>query len=77
MREILVQGSGGLGSCGRRFVKQKIDLWQRRQAFLDPDFAHVAHQRAAAKHGHRHSREGRRLQPADAIADAGDTPSQA
>jgi hypothetical protein len=71
-----VQRPGGLGCCIRRFVKQQIDLRKRRQALLDPDFAHAAHQRATAKHGDRHAREGGRLQTSHAVADACDAPAQ-
>jgi len=77
MRKIFVQRAGSLGRCIRRFVKQQIDLRKRRQAFLDPDFAHAANQRAAAKDGNRHAREGGRLQTSHAVADACDAPAQA
>jgi hypothetical protein len=72
-----VQRAGRLGCCVWRFVKQQIDLRKRRQAFLDPDFAHAADQRAAAENGDRHAGEGRRLQASHAVADAGDAPAQA
>jgi hypothetical protein len=72
-----VQRAGRLGCCVWRFVEQQIDLRKRRQAFLDPDFAHAADQRAAAENGDRHAGEGRRLQASHAVADAGDAPAQA
>jgi hypothetical protein len=76
MREIVVQGARGLGCCGRRFVQQQVDLRQRRQPFILADLAHVAHQRGAAEHRHRHAGESRGLQTADAVADAGNAPAQ-
>jgi hypothetical protein len=76
MREIFVQRAGSLGCRARRFVQQQIDLRQRRQAFLDPDLAHAADQRAAAENGNRHVGEGRRLQASHAVADARDAPAQ-
>ena len=76
MREIVVQGARGLRRCGRRLVEQKVDLRQRREPFLFADLAHVAHQRTSSEHGDRHAGERRGLQPADAVADAGDAPSE-
>ena len=76
MRQIFVQGAGGLGCRARRFVEKQVDLWKRRQAFLDPDFTHVADQRATPEHCNRDSCKGRRLQTSDAVADARDAPSQ-
>lgn len=76
MREIVVQGAGGLRRRGRRFIEQKVDLRQWRQPFLFADLAHVAHQCASAEHGDRHAGERRGLQPADAVADAGNAPSE-
>jgi len=72
-----VQSAGGFGCCARRFIEQEIDLWQRRQAFRSPDFAHVADERTTAQHGHCHPRESRRLQTSNAVANARDPPSQA
>jgi hypothetical protein len=72
-----MQGPGGFGRCARRFVEQQIDLRKRRQAFLGSELSHVADQRAATEHRDRDSGEGCRLQSANAVADAGDAPSQA
>jgi hypothetical protein len=77
MREVIVQRACGLRCRRRRFVEQEIDLGQRRQPFGSADLAHIAHQRASAEHGHRHAGERRGLQAGDAVADAGDAPSQA
>jgi hypothetical protein len=76
MREIFVQRARGLGGRVGRFVEQEVDLRKRRQAFLFPEFAHAADQRAAAEHGDSHARESRRLQASDAVADACQAPAQ-
>lgn len=71
-----MQRGGSLGGCTRRFVQQQIDFRKRRQAFLNPDLAHAANQRAAAEYGHRHAGESGRLQTSHAVADARDAPAQ-
>jgi hypothetical protein len=76
MREIVVQGARRFRRRGRRLVEQKINLRQRRQPFLFTDLAHVAHQRASSEHGDGHAGERGGLQPADAVTDAGDAPSE-
>ena len=58
-----------------RLVQQKIDLRQRRKAFVrGRSGACRSHQRAPAQHGDRHAGEHRGLQTADALAHAGDAP---
>ncbi len=76
MCEVVVQGVRSLGRRFLRFIEQKIDLRQRWQAFISADLAHVANQRRAAEHSHRHAGKSRGLQAADAVADAGDAPSE-